>query len=694
MGEIRVTNDSLRHCTVESAANEPEAMPLTPRYTWEEDATSLALHIKLPGTALKHVDLYVSDVLVKVNAPPYVLLLDLFAAVDETSAVVKRIAATHVLHITLRKTDPKLWKQLMLEDTKTALQTRRLESMERKRVAEQALAEKRKDRKHQEEKQTLRAQMAVDDTNRQILADLKTEEKEREERAMYESFKDLQMKQHHVSVGSPTARQGSKADDNQVTHQVDAAPEPKSILKQDEKLKNKRKKRVSFAKDSPPSNQDVVDEILELTADGSFDIAAAPKSIPLNHDTQVESDTSSDEEPQEDKPSPVPTKAGTIPDAKEESYVIVELPAPRDSTTAEITFTPRVFPTPSRESKAAEEEDWLLKNRKHLKKHKGLRGAADAYDISESDPMWLKAKGDDFFRSKDYRSAANAYSEAMTAAGDDQHELLTACLSNRAACNLQLADFERCLQDCSKALTYLPDTAQPPPNHSEGQATPLIKQHRLKLKLLVRRGTALCRLGKFTEAKADYGVALTMDNQNSALQQDYYQLLQLEQADQAKARGDEAFKQNQLDDAISEYNQSLKLHSQSVACLSNRAACFLRCHELQKCVDDCTMALELLQQAPGAPTDTNTSAGLAFFAVGPAAGSAKRRAWVVKTMVRRGTAYAAMHLYDKAEVDYATAVKLDPSNTALQSDLDKIRGQHQGGKVDSGSQEAFVASVP
>ena len=34
-----------------------------------------------------------------------------------------------------------------------------------------------------------------------------------------------------------------------------------------------------------------------------------------------------------------------------------------------IRFTPRVFPTPMRESTQANEEDWIAKNRKHLKKH-------------------------------------------------------------------------------------------------------------------------------------------------------------------------------------------------------------------------------------------------------------------------------------------------------------------------------------
>lgn len=74
-----------------------------------------------------------------------------------------------------------MWKQLLCEDSKPALRERREASMARKMQSEAALRTKRSERKHAEEKQTLRAQMAVDDTNRQILYDLKAEEKEREE---------------------------------------------------------------------------------------------------------------------------------------------------------------------------------------------------------------------------------------------------------------------------------------------------------------------------------------------------------------------------------------------------------------------------------------------------------------------------------------------------------------------------------
>lgn len=45
----------------------------------------------------------VSDLVVKVNSPPYVLLLDLFDLVDETSLVVKAKGLENVLHMSMQK---------------------------------------------------------------------------------------------------------------------------------------------------------------------------------------------------------------------------------------------------------------------------------------------------------------------------------------------------------------------------------------------------------------------------------------------------------------------------------------------------------------------------------------------------------------------------------------------------------------
>lgn len=66
-------------------------MHLAPVYSWSETETSL--RITLEGVALKDQgQLFCSDRLVKLNAPPHLLLLDLHGAIDEerSSAIVQR----------------------------------------------------------------------------------------------------------------------------------------------------------------------------------------------------------------------------------------------------------------------------------------------------------------------------------------------------------------------------------------------------------------------------------------------------------------------------------------------------------------------------------------------------------------------------------------------------------------------------
>jgi len=80
----------------------------------------------------------------------------------------------------------------------------------------------------------------------------------------------------------------------------------------------------------------------------------------------------SDDSVEEGKMSVIQCKDVNISEAADEELRYV--PPPRASVGAaggkvDINFTPRIFSTPVRESKLAEEEDWIAKNRRHLKKH-------------------------------------------------------------------------------------------------------------------------------------------------------------------------------------------------------------------------------------------------------------------------------------------------------------------------------------
>lgn len=56
-----------------------------------------------------------------------------------------------------------------------------------------------------------------------------------------------------------------------------------------------------------------------------------------------------------------------------------------------------------------------------------------------------------------------------------------------------------------------------------------MKHQRIKLKVLIRRGSAYCKLAMFPEARADYGIAVSMDTQNEILKEDFHSVIILQE---------------------------------------------------------------------------------------------------------------------------------------------------------------------
>ena len=61
-------------------------MPLTPAHTWQEDTDAVTITIQLPGVLRRNATITSGDLLLTINAAPYVLHLDLLKEVDHTQS--------------------------------------------------------------------------------------------------------------------------------------------------------------------------------------------------------------------------------------------------------------------------------------------------------------------------------------------------------------------------------------------------------------------------------------------------------------------------------------------------------------------------------------------------------------------------------------------------------------------------------
>jgi hypothetical protein len=138
----------------------------------------------------------------------------------------------------------------------------------------------------------------------------------------------------------------------------------------------------------------------------------------------------------------------------------------------------------------------------------------------DASPLWMKQQGDAFFRNGDFRSAVNAYGQAVD--GSDRQYL--AALSNRAAARLRLGLAKPALNDCSEALALI----------AEPILTPEVA--RMKVRLLARKTQALFLERRFPEAFAACAEILKYQRGDEAVKADLQLLIRLSGAKLKESR--------------------------------------------------------------------------------------------------------------------------------------------------------------
>ena len=98
-------------------------MTISPSYVWEETDTTVTVRASIQGLSKRGANVFATSALLKVNAFPYFLLLDLFKDVDElrSSATVDQHGVTFVLVKVCRHRVSTKWGPFKHPTSRTAL---------------------------------------------------------------------------------------------------------------------------------------------------------------------------------------------------------------------------------------------------------------------------------------------------------------------------------------------------------------------------------------------------------------------------------------------------------------------------------------------------------------------------------------------------------------------------------------------
>jgi dyslexia susceptibility 1 candidate gene 1 protein len=258
---------------------------------------------------------------------------------------------------------------------------------------------------------------------------------------------------------------------------------------------------------------------------------------------------------------------------KHEIKAKLGVPPPRQAVQNSFKHTPRFFKTPSRESTDKQEQEFIIKNSAHLRKNALLNSG----DIGDVDPVWLTAKGNEFYGKGDYCSAINAFTEALRA-----DEKLVPALGGRAACYLHLREGACCVKDCLATL-----------NMNEAIETHFdtaFEQTMFRAKIHIRLALAFCLLGEYDNSMEHFTKARKLDETDEVAMQGMRHLETFIEANRWKEKADECFEGNPAR-ANELYSKALLVYPMHTKALMNRAACHLLMKNSADCIDDCEFAI-------------------------------------------------------------------------------------------------------
>lgn len=199
-------------------------------------------------------------------------------------------------------------------------------------------------------------------------------------------------------------------------------------------------------------------------------------------------------------------------------------------------------------------------------------------DVSEKDPLWLKDKGDHFYRRHDYHAAVAAYAKAL----EHDKEFLMARL-NRATTFICIRAYQACIGDCDDIETQINGMKE---SEREEDAEFYAK---IMGRMYLKRGAAQAWLSQHDAAIIDLKRAmeykgLYSEHEIQTIQMDIAAVEVRQRSQEIKLQGDIFFARNMLSESLEQYFKALELDATNEYALSNIGVIYLKRQDYDNCL--------------------------------------------------------------------------------------------------------------
>lgn len=327
-------------------------MPLLVKdFTWTQ--TDKTVHIRIPMRAVRRekVDLFTTDCYVKAHFIPF--LFEAFLLHDVDNAKSQCIVTDDLLTLNLSKRENIEWAALEKELSKPEKMELRKEIQNKSIEESQQAKEDRRIQKTQLDRFTVQRAMEIDSQHHALMDSRKAQETKNAMDAL-EDWR-LNLNENNVSNGAIKRNQGKDKSGVEIVELEDDDPRI-AELEEEEYLRELEKEKSFCKKENEDSDSDQEND--ESTAKTKKPAAKTPKKIPTTEKEMYKAMLATKPDKNKEKIINIPIRSEYVEKKKEEVKKRV-LPRLRNAGQVEVSHTPRTFPTPSRESHAAEEQAWL-----------------------------------------------------------------------------------------------------------------------------------------------------------------------------------------------------------------------------------------------------------------------------------------------------------------------------------------------